>query len=389
MFAVRGTDAYIFQIAICVMAVALLGGCSQSPILTPLQAIPTHHASCWNSFTINEKTYLAVANHATGTQADYERAQFQDARLRCVIYEWNGKEFRAFQDLPSERASSIRSFVIGSDTYLAVTPHWGTHVKVYKFLNGRFEEAFGIPAQCPRDVACFSIGEETYLAVTHHYDQREQSPNICSAIHKWNGASFEKYQDLPTAGAMRWAAFTIDGNRYLAVANNYDGHTHNIESTVFRWNGVRFDPIQQIPTKAATSCESIAIDGKTYLAISNNFDDSTHNIDSKIYEWNGNRFDEIQSIPTLGGVYFKSFKIKETTYLAIANHYDSSKSSYNTLSKLYKWSGRSFLEVQSVPTHCGCFWESIVVSGNHLLVVANAFDGSTYDIDSVVYKFQE
>jgi len=262
-------------------------------------------------------------------------------------------------------------------------------VKLYKFQNNRFTEAFVIPAQRPRDVACFSIGEETYLAVTHHYDPRKQSPNICSAIHKWNGTGFEKFQDLPTAGAMRWAAFTIDGNRFLAVANNYDGRTHNIDSTVFRWNGVQFDPIQQIPTKAATSCESFTINGKTYLAISNNFDDSTHNVDSKIYEWDGNRFNEIQSIPTLGGVYLKSFKIKGITYLIIANHYDSTKSSYDTYSKLYKWSGKSFAEVQAIPTHCACFWEDLKVNGNHLLVVANAFNGTTYDIDSVIYKFQE
>lgn len=69
-----------------------------------------------------------------------------------------------------------------------------------------------------------------------------------------------EYQSIPTDSAMDWEAFTIDGNTYLAVANSYNGSSHNIDSKIYKWNGISFAEYQSIPTNSAMDWEAFTID---------------------------------------------------------------------------------------------------------------------------------
>ena len=380
----------LLQLLACLILVFAMMGCnseqySERPFAL-YQNIPTSHASCWHSFTMAGQTYLAVANYDVGVDLK-SLSGSQQRPVYCKVYQWNSKEFQEIQAIPSNGATCLRSFTINQETYLAVAYPGGSHIKIYRWQGKEFVEAWVLPARSPRDIISFTIDGQLYLGVTNHYNAAEKSYLTDSMIYRWSGASFEEFQAIPTAGAMRWNKFIIKGTPYLAIANNFDGSSHNINSAIYKWEANRFVLIQSIPSSAATSCESFAINGETYLAVANNYNNKTHNINSTIWKWNGASFEQFQSIPTIGGVYWKSFVINGETYLAIANHYDSSRSSYNTNSRLYRWNGKSFQQIQIFPTHCACFWENMVIDGTDYLVVANAFDGKTYDLMSVVYKY--
>ena len=81
----------------------------------------------------------------------------------------------------------------------------------------------------------------------------------------------------------------------------------------------------------------------------------------------------------------KSFNINGHTFLVFANYY--SGSSYNIDSFIYKWDGSRFVLFQSIPTRGAVAWYPFVISGQTYLGVANHYDSSQkYNTQSVVYQ---
>ena len=96
------------------------------------------------------------------------------------------------------------------------------------------------------------------------------------------------YQAIPTTGAQDWESFNIDGQTYLAVANQRDdAGNYTVDSKIYRCNGSGFEEVQAITTSWARDLESFVIQGTTYLAVGswNDVWESPLN-DSKIYKWN-------------------------------------------------------------------------------------------------------
>ena len=296
--------------------------------------------------------------------------------------------FSLYQTIPTHGASDWESFTINGEPYLALSNiHDGDSAdidsKIYKWDGSSFVEIQSILTHGAYDWESFIIDGETYLAVSNYQDN-SGNYNIYSKIYKWDGSSFVEIQSILTHGATQMESFTINGETYLAVANYFDGSIYTLDSEIYKWNGSSFVEIQSIPTSGARAWESFIIDGETYLAVANAQNVSmSFNIDSKIYKWNGSSFVEIQSIPTSGAVDWESFIIDGETYLAVANNYNGSN--YDNYSKIYRWDGSSFVEIQSIFTHAGVDWESFIIDGGTYLAVANMVD-DTQNTDSWIYK---
>ena len=71
------------------------------------------------------------------------------------------------------------------------------------------------------------------------------------------------------------------------------------------------------------------------------------------------RFVEIQSIPTNGAHDWESFEISGETYIAVAN--SSNGSSPNIDTRIYKWNDNAFLEIQAIPTNYAHYFESFFI----------------------------
>ena len=250
--------------------------------------------------------------------------------------------------------------------------------------NPDFQEIQAVPTNGALDWEAFTIDGQTYLAVAN---QRSDSNfNIDSRIYQWNGSQFVEIQAIPTNGANDWEAFTIGNQTYLAVANEFNGSTGNIDSHIYEWNGSQFVEVQAIPTNAARDWEAFTIGSQTYLAVANHYNGSSWNIDSRIYQWNGSQFVEIQAIPTNAARDWEAFTIGSQTYLVVANHYNGS--SYNIDSRIYEWNGSQFVGTQTTPTNGATDWEPFTIGSQTYLAVANFTSGSSYNIDSRIYRAQ-
>ena len=93
------------------------------------------------------------------------------------------------------------------------------------------------------------------------------------------------------------------------------------------------------------------------------------------------RFVEIQSIPTTAAGKWEQFMIGSDTYLMLGVG-GMVSAPIGTLSKLYKWNGKSFIEFQSFPGASS--WKHFVINNEHYL-----YGSKTYKWNgSVFVEFQ-
>ncbi len=350
------------------------------------QAIDTHEARSWESFEIDGTPYLAAANQVAPS----------------AIYQWNGTKFVEIQQIDIPWVEVFESFVIDGETYLAMALNRNeddtsrlTDSIIYRWDGQMFEVFQRIPSKGARDWESVAIDGVMYLALAN--ERNDDTRNIDSMIYRWDEdqAAFVEAQAIPTKGARDWESFVIDGDTYLAVANQEDSdkadHKRDIESVIYKWNGddreraaagSPFGEFQRILTHSARDWEAVSIDGKMYLAVANNQMDGSRVTESVIYEWDETdpaapRFTELQSVVTYGAHDWNSFVADGETYLAVANNKNDVTPTVS--SDILKWNGSTFAEAQSIPTQGVRDFESFTIGGRTYLAAAN--DDSEYGED--------
>ena len=295
-----------------------------------LQTIGTSGGHDMEYFTINDRHYLAVANHFNGATV----------RLNSVIYQWKEYQFVFFQNIATKGANSLNFFKIINDMFLAVTNFNDGYTNsinsvIYKWNNNQFETFQEIGTEGAVASAAFLINNETFIAFTNHFN-KQGGYSAQSTVFKWSGQEFVKLQFLQTYGATDVKPFNINGHTFLALANRYNGNL-NIDSFIYKWNGSQFVHFQSIPTHGGRGLHPFVMCGQTYLGVANNKDDTDgYNTKSVVYQASGSQLSVYQEISTQGASDMTSFEYKGHTYLAVSYSY-SNDLKYNLNSKLYKW----------------------------------------------------
>ncbi|TKC41373.1 hypothetical protein EI555_013712, partial [Monodon monoceros] len=108
---------------------------------------------------------------------------------------------------------------------------------------------------------------------------------------------------------------------------------------------------------------------------------------SVIYKWSQRRrrFTPYQRVLTHGARDWEAFEVSGEHFLAVANHREGSD--HNIYSVIYKWSpgARLFEANQTVATSGACDWEFFMVGPYAFLAVANAFNGTSTQLQSHLY----
>ena len=112
-----------------------------------------------------------------------------------------------------------------------------------------------------------------------------------SYISRWNGSSFQYYQDLPIAGAREVTPFSLGGSAYLSVASE-SGYG---SSTVFVWNVAQqlFVPLESFSSVwpyTSYSTAYFSIGDRHFLALAAERSSTSFMTFSTIFEWNGCSF---------------------------------------------------------------------------------------------------
>lgn len=345
--------------------------------MTEVMAVDTHESRSWTSFAIGDATYLAAAN-----QADYS-----------VIYRMDGDALTEVQRIDIPWVEVFESVVISGETYLAMALNRNaddssrlTDSIVYKWNGAAFAEFQRIPTLGARDFESFEIDGVTYLAVAN--ERSDDTRNVDSVIYRWDAATatFIPVQSIPTKGARDWEHFEVNGETYLAIANQEesekDRNPRDIDSVIYRWNGSEFVAFQSILTHSARDWESVTVDGVVYLAMANNQLGRSRVTASYIYKWNGAGFSPLQSVLSYGAHDWSAFTVDGDTYLALANNKNNETPTVH--SKIFRFENGAFAELQSVETQGIRDWEAFTANGATYLIAAN--DDDEYENENILSR---
>uniref|UniRef100_A0A670ZWR0 Thrombospondin type laminin G domain and EAR repeats n=1 Tax=Pseudonaja textilis TaxID=8673 RepID=A0A670ZWR0_PSETE len=269
---------------------------------------------------------------------------------------------------------------------------------IYKWIDEKFVPYQNLPTYQAQSWEFFTVGKKLFLVVAN-LDQNPRGHEF-SIIYKWNyrKEKFTVFQRIATHSARDWEAFVIDGETFLAVANHRKGDNHNINSVIYRWNSKRgiFEANQTIPTSGAYDWEFFTIGPYSFLVVANTFNGTSTKIYSNIYIWLNGGFQLFQSILTFGAADWEVFYIQNRVFLAVANShsYDSSTlppiNTFAINSSIYELNitAQLFVKFQDIPTYSALDWEFFSVGEDSFLVVANSYDGVTFSVNSIIYRWQ-
>ncbi|KAJ8282349.1 hypothetical protein COCON_G00048680 [Conger conger] len=238
----------------------------------PYQTLETHSARDWEAFTIQGEAFLAVANHRQGER---------NHNINSVIYKWNpgSKVFEVNQTIQTSGAYDWEFFTIGPYHFLVVANTFNgisTHVDsiIYIWLEGMFKPFQAISTFGATDWEMFQIGNRVFLAVANGQKFYENVPSlyaINSTIYELSTTTktFLKFQDIVTYSAVDWEFFTMGDEKFLVVANSFDGTSHSLNSVIYRWQGYEgFVPIHRLPTTGCIDWEFFTSTEGSYLMYS-------------------------------------------------------------------------------------------------------------------------
>ncbi|CAN0530183.1 unnamed protein product [Rangifer tarandus platyrhynchus] len=296
----------------------------------------------------------------------------------------------------------IEVFVIPEAGLFVATANRKTTSAIYKWTDGKFASYQDIPTHQAQSWRHFTIGKKAssciFLAVAN-FEPNEKGQEF-SVIYKWSQRRlrFTPYQRVPTHSARDWEAFEVAGEHFLAVANHREGDNHNIDSVIYKWNpGTRlFEANQTIATSGAYDWEFFTVGPYAFLAVANAFNGTSTRLQSHLYVRLGGSFQLFQSFLTFGAADWEVFHIGERVFLAVANshRYDVEmrvqNDSYVINSVIYELNvtAQTFVRFQEIRTCSALDWEFFSVGEDYFLVVANSFDGNTFSVNSIIYRWQ-
>ncbi|XP_038129273.1 thrombospondin-type laminin G domain and EAR repeat-containing protein-like [Cyprinodon tularosa] len=310
-----------------------------------------------------------------------------------AVYLWTQLGFKLYQNISTYGALAWKHFQIGKKAYLVVS-NSGTEKNkslekesesdssvIYKWSRRRkqFVKFQTLQTYCARDWEAFNINDQTYLAVANHR-KGNNNHTISSVIYKWNRStkSFEAHQTLITLGAYDWEFFKVGPYHFLVVANAFDGVSMSVDSVIYVWIHGRFQVFQRIKTFCATDWEMFQIGSRVFLVVANgqrlegNGPDQ-YTVNSTIYEldMSGQLFVRFQDIVTYSALDWEFFSLREEYFLVVANSYNGESYSLNSI--LYRWQGyEGFVPVHWLPT-IGCSdWEFFSSNGESFLIYSSA-----------------
>ena len=283
---------------------------------------------------------------------------------------------------------AIEQFSIDGNLFLAYANYksdsdgYNTDSFIYKLNDstGKFSLYQSINTSAGRDVKHFTIGDKHYLAVNNRNNGVTSQLN--STIYQWNGHKFVFFQNITTVGGTSFNFFEISSESFLAVTNT---DLNNL--IIYKWKSNHFEKFQELETELSKASTAFAINNETFIVFANyKSAQEGYSVKSPVFKWSGRSFVEFQSLQTYGAWDVKSFKDNGDTFLAFANQFSGSH--FNIDSSIYKWDGSKFISFHFISTRGARAWHPFIICGQTFLGVANSRDDSQkYSTHSVVYRF--
>ncbi|KAM6220465.1 leucine-rich repeat LGI family member 2 isoform 2-T2 [Rhynchocyon petersi] len=274
--------------------------------------------------------YQSVSVDTFNSKNDVYVAIAQPSLDNCMVLEWDHIEmnFRSYDNITGQSIVGCKAILIDDQIFVVVAQLFGgSHIYRYDENWTKFVKF--------QDIEVSRISKPNDIELFQIDDEKffviaDSSKAGLSTVYKWNGRGFYSYQSLHEWFRDTDAEFVdIDGKSHLILSSRSQ------VPIILQWNksSKKFVPHGDIPNmEDVLAVKSFSIQNSLYLSCTRFIGDS------KIMRWNGKQFVEIQALPSRGAMILQPFSFKENHYLALGSDY--------TFSQIYQWDKEKLLFVK-------------------------------------------
>ncbi|KAK2865704.1 hypothetical protein Q7C36_001760 [Tachysurus vachellii] len=259
----------------------------------------------------------------------------------CITTDFSLLKSLEFQSI------SVEAFIFGGDQYVVFAQPFIGRCSFMEWDHVQMEFRNFDNITSTSTVICkpLVIDEQLFVIVAQlfggsHIYKRDISANKFIKLQDIDILKIRKPNDVEV--------FRLDGESFFVIADSSKAGS----TTVYKWNGNGFYSHQSLhPWYRDTDVEYLEISGKPHLILSSSSQRPV------VYQWNRSSklFERRTDIPEMEDVYaVKHFQVKAELYVCLTRFIGDSK--------VMKWDGTMFEEVQSVPSRGSMVFQPFTVA---------------------------
>ncbi|CAM4684140.1 unnamed protein product [Lepidochelys olivacea] len=302
-----------------------------------------------------ERTNATVPATFCSSPVRFQGQKIRDLALKdfdCIT-----TDFVVHQVLPFQSVSA-EPFVYSSDLYVALAQPSASSCTILKwdYVERKLRDFDRIPAHSAVYCKPIVAQSQLYVVVAQLFGG--------SYIYRWdtNVDKFIKIQDMDSRKIRKpndIEAFQIDGDWYFVIADSSKAGS----TSLYRWNQNGFYSHQALhPWHRDTDVEYVENEGKPWLIISSSSQAPV------IYQWSRAQKQFLQQgevAEVMDVQLVKHFKFKKDNYLCLSRYIGDSK--------VVKWEGQRFTELQTLPSRGSMVMQPFLVSQRQYMVLGSDF----------------
>uniref|UniRef100_A0A8C0IYZ0 Leucine rich repeat LGI family member 3 n=1 Tax=Chelonoidis abingdonii TaxID=106734 RepID=A0A8C0IYZ0_CHEAB len=302
-----------------------------------------------------ERTNATVPAIFCSSPVRYQGQKIWDPALKdfsCIT-----TDFVVHQVLPFQSVSA-ESFVYSSDLYIALAQPSASICTILKwdYVERKLQDFDRIPAHSAVYCKPIVVQSQLYVVVAQLFGG--------SYIYHWdtNMDKFIKIQDMDSRKIRKpndIEAFQIDSDWYFIIADSSKAGS----TSLYRWNQNGFYSHQALhPWHRDTDVEYVENEGKPRLIISSSSQAPV------IYQWSRAQKQFVQQgevAEVMDVQMVKHFKFKKDNYLCLSRYIGDSK--------VVKWEGQHFTELQTLPSRGSMVMQPFLVSQRQYMALGSDF----------------
>ncbi|CAM2108528.1 unnamed protein product [Caretta caretta] len=302
-----------------------------------------------------ERTNATVPATFCSSPVRFQGQKIRDLALKdfdCIT-----TDFVVHQVLPFQSVSA-EPFVYSSDLYVALAQPSASSCTILKwdYVERKLRDFERIPAHSAVYCKPIMAQSQLYVVVAQLFGG--------SYIYRWdtNVDKFIKIQDMDSRKIRKpndIEAFQIDGDWYFVIADSSKAGS----TSLYRWNQNGFYSHQALhPWHRDTDVEYVENEGKPWLIISSSSQAPV------IYQWSRAQKQFVQQgevAEVMDVQLVKHFKFKKDNYLCLSRYIGDSK--------VVKWEGQRFTELQTLPSRGSMVMQPFLVSQRQYMVLGSDF----------------
>ncbi|XP_060772883.1 leucine-rich glioma-inactivated protein 1a isoform X2 [Neoarius graeffei] len=281
---------------------------------------------------------------------------------RCSFMEWDHvqMEFRNFDNITSTSTVICKPLVIDNQLFVIVAQLFGgSHIYKRDISANKFIKI--------QDIDILKIRKPNDVEVFRldgesFFVVADSSKAGSTTVYKWNGNGFYSHQSLhPWYRDTDVEYLEISGKPHLILSSSSQ------RPVVYQWNrsSKLFERRTDIPEmEDVYAVKHFQVKGELYVCLTRFIGDS------KVMKWDGAMFEEVQSVPSRGSMVFQPFTVADWQYAILGSDY--------SFTQVYRWDSKKgqFIHFQELNIQAPRAF-SLVSIDNREFLLASSFKGQT------------